>query len=67
MVLSRSVWKNLTGLHKALTSTPSKTTGINCEPNCEPGPIAPSVPNLTNALLAEWKQISAAMFQHSNI
>ena len=27
--LSRSVWKNLTGLHKALTSTPSNTFGMN--------------------------------------
>ena len=27
--LLRSVWKNLTGLHKALTSTPSNTFGMN--------------------------------------
>jgi hypothetical protein len=46
---ARSIQKsiqNLTGLHRALTSTPSK------------------VPDLTNALVAEWKQVPAAMFQH---
>jgi hypothetical protein len=40
MVLSRSVWKNLTGLHRALTSTPSNTFGINWNTDCEPGLIA---------------------------
>ena len=27
--LSRSMWKNLTGLHRALTSTPLNTFGMN--------------------------------------
>jgi hypothetical protein len=31
----------------------------------EPDLIAPtSVPDLTNALVAEWKQVPTAMFQH---
>uniref|UniRef100_A0AAZ3PX08 Tc1-like transposase DDE domain-containing protein n=1 Tax=Oncorhynchus tshawytscha TaxID=74940 RepID=A0AAZ3PX08_ONCTS len=37
----------------------------NWNADCEPGLIAPtSVPDLTNALVAEWKQVPAAMFQH---
>uniref|UniRef100_A0AAZ3SGF1 Uncharacterized protein n=1 Tax=Oncorhynchus tshawytscha TaxID=74940 RepID=A0AAZ3SGF1_ONCTS len=35
--LSRLVWKNLTGLHKALTSTSSNTFGVNWNIDCEPG------------------------------
>ncbi len=31
------VWKNLTGPHKALTSTPSNTAEVNCNGDCEPG------------------------------
>jgi hypothetical protein len=38
--LSRSVWRNLTGLHRALTSTPSKTFAMNWNSDCEPGLIA---------------------------
>ncbi|KAK6322616.1 hypothetical protein J4Q44_G00074080 [Coregonus suidteri] len=57
--LSRSVWKNLTGLHSALTSTPSNTFGMNWNADCELGLIAPaSVPDLTNA------RVPGAMFQH---
>ena len=37
---SRSVWKNLTGLHRTLTSTPSSSFGMNWNANCEPGLIA---------------------------
>ena len=63
--LSRSVWKNLTGLHGALTSTPSNTFGMNWNADCEPDIIAQhQLPDLTNALVAEWKQIPAAMFQN---
>ena len=63
--LSRSVWKSLTGLHRALTSTPSNTFGMNWKADCEPGLIAPNqLPDLTNALMAEWKQVLTAMFQH---
>ena len=32
---------------------------LRARPNCPP-----SVPDLTDALVAEWKQIPAAMFQH---
>ena len=53
--LLRSVWKNLTGLHGALTSTASHW-------NTKPG--ITSVPDLINALVAEWKQVPAAVFQH---
>ena len=59
------MWKNLTGLNRALTVTPSNTFEMNWSTDCEPGLIAPtSVPNLTNALVAEWKQVPTAMFQH---
>ena len=38
---------------------------MNWNGDCEPVLIAPtSVPDLTNALVAEWKQVPAAMFQH---
>ena len=59
------VWMNLTGLHRALTSTPSNTFGMNWNANCETALIAHhQCPDLTNALVAEWKQIPAAMLQH---
>ncbi|CDR00764.1 unnamed protein product [Oncorhynchus mykiss] len=38
--LSRLLWKNLTGLHRALTSTPSNTFGMNWNADCDPGLIA---------------------------
>ncbi len=34
------VWKNLTGLHRALTSTPSNMFGMNWCRDCEPGLLA---------------------------
>ena len=52
--LLKSVCKNLTGLHRALTSTPSNTFGI--------GLVAQH--QCTYALVAEWKEVPAAMFQH---
>jgi hypothetical protein len=59
------VWKTLTGLHRVLTSTPTNTFGMNCNVNSEPGLIFPtSVPDLTNDLVAERKQVPAEMFQH---
>jgi hypothetical protein len=63
--LLRLVWKNLTGLHRALTSTPSNTFGMSWNADWEPGLIAQHQrgPNLTNVLVAEWKQVPAAMFQ----
>jgi hypothetical protein len=33
-------WKNLTGLHRALTSTPSNSFGMNWNVDCEPGQIS---------------------------
>jgi hypothetical protein len=36
IVFSRSVWKNLTGLHKALTSTQSNTFEMNWHTDSEP-------------------------------
>ena len=59
-VLSRLVWKNLTGLHRALSSTPSKPLGLIGMATVRPT----SVPDLTNALVADGKQVPAAMFQH---
>jgi hypothetical protein len=38
--LSRLVWKNLTGLHIALTSTLLNTFWLNWNADCEPGLIA---------------------------
>jgi hypothetical protein len=35
---------------------------MNWNADCEPGPT--SVPDLTNVLVAEWKQVPAAMLQH---
>ena len=32
--LSRMVWKNLTGLHRALTSTPTNIFGMNWNTKC---------------------------------
>ena len=37
--LSRSVWKNLTGLHRALTSIPSNTFRMKWNADCELGLI----------------------------
>jgi hypothetical protein len=57
------VWK--TGLHIALTTTPSNTFGMNWNADYKPDLIArQSVPDLTNDLVAEWKQAPAAVFQH---
>ena len=38
--LSRPAWKNLTGLHRALTSTSSNIFGMNWNADSEPGLIA---------------------------
>ena len=58
------VWKNLTGLHRALNSTPSNTFGMNWNSDCEPGLIAQHQCPTSLMLVAEWKQVPAAMFQH---
>ena len=62
--LLRSVCKNLTGLHRALTSTPSNTFGMNCNADCQPDLIAQHQCPTTLMLVAEWKQVPSAMFQH---
>ena len=62
--MSRSVWKNLTGPHRALTSSPSNTFGINWNADCEPGLIAQHQSPTSLMLVAEWKKVHAAMFQH---
>jgi hypothetical protein len=50
----------MTGLNRALN-----TFGMNWNDDCEPGLNHPtSVSDHTNALVAEWKQVPAAMFQH---
>ena len=53
---------DLTGLSTALTSTPSKTFGINWNADCEPGLIVQH--QCPTSLMAEWKEVPAAMFQH---
>jgi hypothetical protein len=58
------VWKKFTGLHIALTSTPSKTFGMNCNADCEPGLISQHLCPSSLLLLAEWKQVLSAMFHH---
>jgi hypothetical protein len=59
----RIVWNNLTGLLRALTSTPSNTFGMNWNTDCELN-LPTSVPNLTNAFVTEWNQVSSAMIQY---
>ena len=62
--LLRLVWKNLTGLHRALTSTPSNTFWDELERRLQARQHRPtSVPDPTNAFVAEWKQVPTAMFQ----
>jgi hypothetical protein len=58
------MWKNLTGLHRALTSTPSNTFGINWNVGCELSQIAPHQSQTSLMFVAEWKQVPAAMLQH---
>ena len=58
------MWKNLTGLHRALTSTPSNTFGMNWNTNLEPGLIAQHQCLTSLMLVTEWKQVPTAMFQH---
>ena len=58
------MWNNLIGLHRALTSTPSNTFGMNWNADCEPGLIAQHQCLTSLMLVAEWKQVPAAIFQH---
>ena len=54
--LWRTVWKNLTGLHRALTSTPLNTFGMNWNTDCEPGLIAKHQCLTSLMLVVEWKK-----------
>ena len=63
--LSRSVWKNLSGLHRALTSTPSNTFGMNWNANCEPGLIVQH--QCPTSLMLLWLNGSKFPKQCSNI
>jgi hypothetical protein len=62
--LSRSVCKNLTGLHRALTSNPLNTFGMNWNAHSDSGLIAQHQCPTSLMLMAERNQITAAMFQH---
>ena len=63
--LSRSVWKNLTGLHRALTSTPLNTFGMNWNADCEPGLITQH--QCPTSLMLLWLNGSKSPQQCSNI
>ena len=49
--------------HRALTSTPSNTFGVNWNADCEPSLIAQHQCLTSLMLVAEWKQVPSAMFQ----
>ena len=60
--LLRSVWKKLT---QSLELNPIEHLWDELERRLQTRPNRPtSVPDLSNALVAEWKQVPAAMFQH---
>ena len=63
--LSRSTWKNMTGLHRALTSTPMNTFGMNWNANCEPGLIAQH--QWPTSLMLLWLNGSKSPQQCSNM
>ena len=63
--LSRSVWKNLIDLHRALTSTPSHTFGMNWNADCEPDLIAQY--QCLTSLMIVWLNGSKSPEQCSNI
>ena len=50
--------------NRALTSTPSNTFGMNWNADCEPDLITQHQCLTSLMLVAEWKQVPAAMFQH---
>ena len=57
----------MTGLYRPQltpTSTLSNTFEVNWNANCEPGLIAQHQCPTSLMLVAEWKQVPAAMFQH---
>ena len=58
--LLRSVWRNFTGLYRALTSTPSNTFGMIWNAVCEPGLIAKH--QCPTSLMLLW--LNGSKFQH---
>ena len=63
--LSRLVWKNLTGLQRALTSTPLNTFRMNWNGDCEPGLIVQH--QCPTSLMLLWLNGSKSLQQCSNI
>jgi hypothetical protein len=61
----RSVWKNFTGLDRALNSIPSNTFGMNWNGDCEPGLIAQH--QCLTSLMLLWLNGSKSPQQCSNI
>ena len=63
--LSRSVWNNLTGLHRTLTSTELNTFGLNWNADCEPGLITKH--QCPTSLMLLWHNGSKSPQKCSNI
>ena len=64
-VHTEMVWNNLTGLFSDPDLNPIEHLWYELERQLRARPNHPtSVPDLTNALVAEWKKVSAAMLQH---
>jgi hypothetical protein len=63
--LSRSAWMNLTGLQRALTSTPSNTYGMNWNADFEPSLITQH--QCPTSLMLLWLNESKSPQQCSNI
>ena len=57
------MWKNLTGQGPDLNPIEGLWDELGRRLRAMPNRPT-SVPNLTNALVDEWKQVPAAMFQH---
>ena len=63
-MVCRSVWKNLTATQSPdLNLTEHLWDELECRLRASPN-RPPSVPDFTNALVAEWKPVPAEMFQH---
>jgi hypothetical protein len=58
-------WNNLTGLHRALTSTPSNTFGMNWNADCKPSLITQQQRPTSQMLM--WLNGSKSLQQCSNI
>lgn len=62
---SESVWKKLSGLHRALMSTPSKTFRMKW--NCKLGLIAPHQPNGSESLQPGYKVLQKNFQEEQNL